>query len=327
MAETTQRVLRLLSLLQSRAEWSGPELATRLGVTIRTVRRDVDRLRSLGYPVMSTQGPTGGYRLGAGRSLPPLLLDDEEAVAVAVSLRLAGGGTVAGTGEAALRALAKLDQVMPPGLRSEVRAVQQATAVLPGGAVEVDGEVLLVLARACRDAVQVRFGYAARDGSLTERRVEPQRLVATGRRWYLMGWDLDREDWRTFRLDRMREVAATTWRTSGREHPDPVDFVQRAVSTSAYRFHATVRVQASAEEVRSRVTPASATVTATGPDECVLEAGGDDLESIALHLAWLGLDFEVLAPPALQEATLILGRRLVRAAGHDGAGHDDSAGG
>ena len=201
---TTERVLRLLTLLQRRPVWTGPELAAELDVTDRCIRRDVERLRALGYPVNATQGVGGGYQLGAGQQLPPLLLDDEEAIATAVSLRLAAGGTVAGASEAALRTLAKLDQVMPPRLRAEVRALQDATSTLTGGGVEVDGEVLMTLARACRDAVRVTFEYAAREGETSTRTVEPVQLVATARRWYLMAWDTDRDDWRTFRLDRMR---------------------------------------------------------------------------------------------------------------------------
>src|SRR4051812_15055805 len=209
---TTERVLRLLGLLQRRPSWTAVELAAELGVTDRSVRRDVERLRALGYPVHATAGVGGGYQLGAGTRLPPLLFDDEEAIATAVSLRLAAGGTVAGAGEAALRALAKLDQVMPPRLRAEVRAVHGATETLLGPGVEIDAELLVTLARACRDAVRVWFRYAARSGDERERTVEPVRMVTTGRRWYLMAWDTDRDDWRTFRLDRMREVVATTWR-------------------------------------------------------------------------------------------------------------------
>src|SRR3954464_6022871 len=221
MAQTTERVLRLLGLLQQRPVWTGSELAERLGVTTRSVRRDVERLRGLGYPVLATQGVGGGYQLGRGRGLPPLLLDDSEAVAVAVSLRMAAGGTVSGASEAALRTLAKLDQVMPPRLRSEVRAIHEATQTLDYGQATVDGDTLLQLAKAVRDTVRVRFDYEARDGTPTSRTAEPVGLVATGRRWYLMAYDVERDDWRTFRLDRMSRVKATTWRFSTREHEDP----------------------------------------------------------------------------------------------------------
>ena len=222
MAETTERVLRLLGLLQQRPVWTGPELAERLGVTTRSIRRDVERLRSLGYPVYAAQGVGGGYQLGRGRALPPLLLDDTEAVAVAVSLRMAAGGTVSGASEAALRTLAKLDQVMPPRLRGEVRAIHEATQTLrvrPGHGRRrrpADPGPCSV-----RDTVRVRFGYESRDGTSTSRTVEPVGLVAAGRRWYLMAYDVDRDDWRTFRLDRMTSVATTTWRFRERDHEDP----------------------------------------------------------------------------------------------------------
>ncbi|MGI8523421.1 MAG: helix-turn-helix transcriptional regulator [Nocardioides sp.] len=312
---TTQRVLNLLSLLQSRPVWTGPELAGRLGVTTRSIRRDVERLRSLGYPVNATQGAGGGYQLGAGRALPPLLLDDEEAVAVAVSLRLAAGGTVAGASEAALRTLAKLDQVMPPRLRGEVRAIQDATAILAGGAAEVDGEVLLALARAVRDTVRVRFGYDARGGAPSERTVEPVRLVATGRRWYLFAYDLDRDDWRTFRLDRIRELEPTTWRFTMRDHPDPAAYVQGAVTSAPYAHVARVRVHAPLAEVAERVTPQSAAVEAIDADTTMLTAGADRLDSLAWHLGWLGFEMEVVEPPELRVVFAEMADQLARAGG------------
>ncbi|HET8559457.1 MAG TPA: YafY family protein [Marmoricola sp.] len=314
MGETTQRVLRLLDLLQSRSAWTGPELAGRLGVTTRSIRRDVERLRDLGYPVEATQGVGGGYRLGAGRALPPLLLSDEEAVAVAVSLRLAAGGTVAGASEAALRALAKLDQVLPARLRSEVAAIQAATDTLGTPREEVDGEALLTLAKACRDLLRVRFGYTAHDGEATARTVEPVRLVATGRRWYLMAFDLDRDDWRTFRLDRMTDVVATTWRFRAREHPDPVAFVGRSVA-SPYPVRARVRVLAPYGDLTARVSPTSAHVTDLGDGSCLLETGSDNLDAIALHLAWLGFELEVQEPPELREVFARTALRMRRAAG------------
>ncbi|MPY83703.1 MAG: WYL domain-containing protein [Actinophytocola sp.] len=312
---TTERVLRLLALLQRRPSWTATELAAELGVTDRSVRRDVERLRALGYPVHATAGVGGGYQLGAGTRLPPLLLDDEEAIATAVSLRLASGGTVAGAGEAALRALAKLDQVMPPRLRAEVRAVHGATETLVGPGVEIDAEVLVTLARACRDAVRVRFRYARRDGSERERTVEPVRMVATNRRWYLMAWDVDRDDWRTFRLDRMREAVATTWRSRAREHPDPVGYVQRSMTEAPYRHLARVRVRARPGQVRELVPPQVGRVEDDGDGWCVLVAGGDDLDWLAIHVARLGFEVEVLEPPELREAAARLARRLAAMAG------------
>ncbi|OLT10872.1 transcriptional regulator [Pseudonocardia sp. CNS-139] len=312
---TTERVLRLLALLQRRPSWTAADLAAELGVTDRSVRRDVERLRALGYPVHATAGVGGGYQLGAGTRLPPLLFDDEEAIATAVSLRMASGGTVAGTGEAALRALAKLDQVMPPRLRAEVRAVHGATETLVGPGVEIDAELLVTLARACRDAVRVRFRYARRGGDEHERTVEPVRMVATARRWYLMAWDVDRADWRTFRLDRMREVTATTWRFRPRAHPDPVAYVQRSVTAAPYRYLARVRMRARPEQVREQVPPQVAQVDDDGDGWSVLTAGGDDLAWLALHVVRLGFEAHVLDPPELREAAAALAARLGALAG------------
>lgn len=312
---TTERVLRLLTLLQRRPSWTAADLAVELGVTDRSVRRDVERLRALGYPVNATAGVGGGYQLGAGARLPPLLLDDEEAIATAVSLRLASAGTVAGAGEAALRAFAKLDQVMPPRLRAKVRAVHDATETLVGPGVEIDAELLVTLARACRDAVRVRFRYAGRDGGERERTVEPVRMVATSRRWYLMAWDVDRDDWRTFRLDRMREAAATTWHFRAREHPDPVAYVQHSTTEAPYRHLARVRVHARPSQVRELVPPQVGRVEDDRDGWCVLVAGGDDLDWIAMHVARLGFEAEVLEPPELREAAARLARRLAATAG------------
>lgn len=310
---TTQRVLRLLALLQQRPVWTGPELAGRLGVTTRSVRRDVDRLRDLGYPVNAAPGRGGGYRLGAGKALPPLLLDDEEAIATAVSLRLAAGGTVTGASEAAVRTLAKLDQVLPGRLRAEVRALQGAIATLDGGRVEVDADALLVLARACRDRLRVEFGYADRTGSASVRRAEPYRLVATGRRWYLVAYDLDRADWRTFRLDRLHDARATTFRYRPRDHPDPVALVQRSISVAPYPHRVRILLHADAATVRGRVPATVAVVEPAEEGRCVLSAGGADPAFVLLHVALLGFAFEVLEPEEVRGLAAELGRRLVAA--------------
>lgn len=313
---TTERVLRLLALLQRRSSWTAVEIAEQLQVTDRSVRRDVERLRALGYPVHAAAGVGGGYRLGAGTRLPPLLLDDEEAIATAVSLRLASGGTVAGTGEAALRALAKLDQVMPPRLRAEVRAVHGATETLVGPGAQVDAELLVTLARACRDAVRVRFRYAARGGEERERTVEPVRMVATARRWYLMAWDADRGDWRTFRLDRMRDAAPTTWHFRPREHPDPVEYVQRSVTEAPYRHLARVRLHATPDQVRELIPPQVGRVEDDRDGWCLLTAGGDDLDWLAVHIARLGFATQILDPPELRDAAARLARRLAEMSGN-----------
>ncbi|ANH38698.1 Bifunctional ligase/repressor BirA [Nocardioides dokdonensis FR1436] len=311
----TERILRLLALLQQRHTWSGSELAERLGATTRTIRRDVDRLRELGYPVNATQGVAGGYRLGAGRALPPLLLDDAEAVAVAVSLRLAAGGTVAGASEAALRALTKLDQVLPSRLRQRVHGIHDSISTLPGGpaAETVDADALVEIAGACRDLVRLEFAYADRSGATTQRRVEPYGLVATGRRWYLMAYDLDREDWRTFRLDRLREVRVSTWRFTAREHEDPVTYVHRAVTSAPYPHQVLVRFHASAEEVRAVYPVAAVTVEHETDVTSLLRTGGEDLAMVAVYLGLAGYDFEVLEPPGLVEHCAVIGRRFERA--------------
>jgi predicted DNA-binding transcriptional regulator YafY len=315
MAATTERVLRLLGLLQQRPVWTGPELAERLGVTTRSIRRDVERLRGLGYQVQATQGVGGGYQLGRGRGLPPLLLDDGEAVAVAVALRMAAGGTVSGASEAALRTLAKLDQVMPPRLRSEVRAIHEATQTLDQGRVVVDGEALLRLARAVRDTVRVRFDYETRDGTTSGRTVEPVGLVATGRLWYLMAYDVDRDDWRTFRLDRMTRVQATTWRFRSREHDDPAAYVQRSVASSAYRFQARVVVHAPMQHVAEKTSVRSVVLTPVDDATTLLEAGAETMYGLAVHLSFLGWEFEVQEPAELRAALAELGGRALRAAG------------
>jgi predicted DNA-binding transcriptional regulator YafY len=315
MADTTERVLHLLGLLQQRPVWTGPELAERLGVTTRSIRRDVERLRELGYPVQATQGVGGGYQLGRGRALPPLLLDDAEAVAVAVSLRMAAGGTVSGASEAALRTLAKLDQVMPPRLRSEVRAIHEATQTLDSGRATVDGDALLQLARAVRDTVRVRFGYESRDGTPSARTVEPVGLVATGHRWYLMAYDVDRDDWRTFRLDRMTAVEATTWRFAEREHEDPAAYVQRAVASAAYRFQARVVVHAPLARVAERTSVRSVVLTGIDESTTLLEAGAETLFGLAFHVSFLGWEFDVEEPAELRDALAALGGRALRAGG------------
>lgn len=258
---TTERVLTLLGLLQQRRAWSGPELAARLGVTTRTVRRDVERLRALGYPVHAGQGVGGGYRLGPGQVLPPLLLDDEEAIATAVSLL---AGTAAGTGDATLRALTKLDQVLPTRLRHEVRALSGSVEFFgTDRRTPVDPEVLMTLARACRDEVEADFGYPSGE-EVRQRRVEPHRLVASDRRWYLLAYDLDRDDWRTFRVDRMTAVSARTWRFDRRAAPDAAEYVQEGVASRVYPRRARFLVHAPADTVRAQVPPSAAVVHERG---------------------------------------------------------------
>lgn len=315
MAETTGRVLQLLGLLQSRRVWSGEALAERLGVTTRSVRRDVDRLRDLGYPVHASTGHGGGYQLGAGAALPPLLLDPDEAVAMAVCLRVAAGGSVAGVGESALRALTKLDQVMPARLRSQVAAVHQATVTL-GAATDtpVEPDVLMTLARASRDHEHVEAGYVDMHGRASRRRLEPYQLVTTGRRWYLLCFDRDRDDWRSLRLDRMSEVRAVGTTFRPREAPDAATYVRRAISSSPYRHVARVRYSAPHDVVERAFPAASVQVEPDGPDACVVTVGADDPEGMVPWLAMPGCDFEVLEPPEVIEAVRVVADRIAGAA-------------
>ncbi|MGW7411103.1 helix-turn-helix transcriptional regulator [Streptomyces sp. NPDC054863] len=310
---TTERVLTLLGLLQQRRVWTGPELAARLGVTSRTVRRDVERLRTLGYPVHAGQGVGGGYRLGPGKELPPLLLDDEEAIATAVSLLAGAGGAVAGAGDAALRALSKLDQVLPTRLRHEVRALSGSVESFGGGRTQVGPEVLMTLARACRDEVEAGFDYPAGEG-VRRRRVEPYRLVASDRRWYLFAYDLDRDDWRSFRVDRMTEVSARAWRFRPRAAPDAAAYVQEGVASRVYPHRARFLVHAPTEKVRAQIPASAAVVRERGSEACEVLSGAADLDLVLMHVLLLGHAFEVLDPPELAERCRVWAERL-RAAG------------
>lgn len=319
------RLLALLTLLQARPSWSGRELAERLAVTVRTLRRDVDRLRGLGYPVDAVPGRGGGYRLGRGGRLPPLVLDDDEAIAVAVGLSTAAGGTVAGVGEASLRALVKLDQVLPGRLRSQVAALSGATTPLYAAADPVDPDTLVVLARACERCEAVRFDYVDGRGRASSRRVEPYRLVPTGRRWYLVARDVDRADWRTFRLDRVRAPLPTGRTFVASDPPDPATFVSRAVGSAPYAYRARVVVHAPAAVVRRRVPPTAGTVSAYGDDRAELVTGADSLDAIAVHLVLLGEDFDVLEPPELRSAVRTIATRLHRASRISAAGRGPGA--
>ncbi|WP_344456071.1 YafY family protein [Actinocorallia aurantiaca] len=309
---TTERVLTLLGLLQQRQVWTGPELADRLGVTPRTVRRDVERLRSLGYPVHAGQGVGGGYRLGAGQDLPPLLLDDEEAIATVASLLAGAGGGVAGAGDAALRALTKLDRVLPTRLRHEVHALSGSVESFGGGRTPVDPQVLMTLARACRDEVEAGFDYPS-GGEVRERRVEPYRLVASDRRWYLLAYDLDRDGWRNFRVDRMTGVSARTWRFRPRAAPDAATYVQENVASRVYPHQARFLVHASAARVRAQIPASAAVVRERGDELCEVLSGAERLDSVLMHVLLLGHDFEVLDPPELRRRCRVLAERLLSA--------------
>ncbi|MFB6550103.1 MULTISPECIES: helix-turn-helix transcriptional regulator [unclassified Streptomyces] len=317
MLETSARLLRLLSLLQAHREWSGTDLADRLGVSPRTVRRDVDRLRELGYPVNASPGTGGGYQLGAGAELPPLLLDDDEAVAVAVGLRTAAGQGIEGIGETSVRALAKLEQVLPNRLRRRVGALNAFTVpMLRGpGPSEVDPGVLTELANLCRDGERLRFAYRGHDGTDSRRTVEPYRLVCSERRWYLVAFDLDRADWRTFRVDRVTPKPPHGPRFVPREPPaeDLAAYVSEGVSTRAYATHAVVRLLVPLEEAAERISPTAGVLEAEGPGSCLLRTGAGSLDVMVVHLMLLGFDFEVLEPAGLTEAIRTGRDRLTRA--------------
>ncbi|MGI5211658.1 helix-turn-helix transcriptional regulator [Plantactinospora sp. CA-290183] len=313
MLDASARLLRLLAILQTRPEWRGPELAERLGVTVRTLRRDVARLRDLGYPVQATPGVAGGYRLGAGSALPPLLLDDDEAVAVVLSLRTATSHTVTGIAETSLRALTKLERILPARLRQRTAALRLATVPLAGHAPTVDPELLTVIAEACRNLHRLTFGYRARDGEPGLRTVQPHRLVHTGRRWYLVARDEDRDDWRTFRVDRITDLRTTGIRFTPRDPPEAAAFVADSITAAPYRFRARVLVHAPAQVVAERVPPTAGTVEAVDPRNALLVTGADSLSFLAMHLSLLGCDFTVLEPAELVRELGILADRLGRA--------------
>jgi predicted DNA-binding transcriptional regulator YafY len=320
MWETSARLLKLLSLLQARRDWSGADLAVRLEVSERTVRRDVERLRDLGYPVHASRGTDGGYRLGAGAAMPPLLLDDDEAVAVAVGLRTAARSPVTGIEETSVRALAKLENILPSRLRRRVSALANYTVPIPpdSPAPPVDPTVLTTLASACRDHERLRFDYRSHDGSSTVRSVEPHRLVSWGRKWYLVGWDTQRDDWRTFRVDRIEPRTPGGPRFTPREFPgDVAAYVARGVSSAAYRFQARIIVHAPAEVVAARINPAIGVVEALDENSCVLATGADSVETVAVYAGLLDADFTVSEPPELIERLRMLADRYRRAAGAD----------
>lgn len=299
-------------MLQGRRDWSGNELADRLEVSGRTIRRDIERLRQLGYPVDSLTGLAGGYRLRAGSAMPPLLLDDEEAIAIAVGLRTAAGASVAGIEETAVRALVKLEQVLPAHLRRRVGALGSATFTLPVAGPTVDPQQLTSIASACRDSECLRFAYRSRDGTDSRREVEPHSLVNHGRRWFLIAWDPRREGWRTFRIDRLRKPASTGVRFTPRRLPanDPAAFVRQSISRAPNRFEAVVTVHASAEEIASRVPAHWGAIEPIDAHTCSYTTGDDDLKWLAMRLAMLGVDFEVHEPPELLEHLRVLAVRL-----------------
>jgi predicted DNA-binding transcriptional regulator YafY len=312
VADPTARVLALLSLLESRRYWQGAELAERLGVSDRTLRRDVDRLRDLGYPVDAARGVGGGYQLAAGAALPPLVLDDDEAVALVVGLRAATDNEVGGVAESSVRALAKTLSLLPPRLRRRADALRAATVFTAwhDTAQAIPRDVLDVVAGACHDGVRLAFSYTARDGASTDRYVEPYRLVVLSRRWYLLSYDLDRDDWRTFRLDRMDEPRATAAPFTPRELPaDPGSFVRDAIEQVPRGHAVVVDVQTDVATVEARI-GRWATAEATGTGSCRVRMAADELEWPAFALMLLGVEFTVREPDELAAYVADVGRRF-----------------
>lgn len=317
MLQTSARLLRLLTLLQARRFWTGAELAQHLEITERTVRRDVDKLRNLGYPVDAASGVAGGYQLAAGATLPPLMLEEDEALAVSLGLRAAAAGMVAGMEQSALGALAKLEQVLPTRLRRSLAALRGAVVPMYRAGPAVDSEVLAALAGASRDRLSVRFHYGDRSARSTYRHVQPHGLVHASWRWYLVAWDLDREDFRTFRVDRVTGSVKVGTPFVVRAIPggDLSSYVSRSISSHAYAHRARVLLAAPIETVKKQLSPTVGVLTRHDGKSCILETGAHSLGMLGLYIAQLGIDFHVLDPPELAAELRVLAARLTRAAG------------
>ncbi|QHC22877.1 helix-turn-helix transcriptional regulator [Streptomyces sp. GS7] len=324
MANTSTRTLQLLSLLQTHRYWPGTELAERLGISVRTLRRDIDRLRELGYPVEAQRGVDGGYQLAAGAALPPLVIDDEEAVALAVGLQTAAQGAVEGIAESSVRVLAKVVQVMPARLRRRVESLRTMTEPADWGAeagADVDSAVLTTVALACRDTEQLRFSYSAADGRITDRHVEPHRLVRLRRRWYLVAYDVARHDWRTFRVDRLTAPHSTGSRFRLRDLPaaDAAEFVRARLNNVPRPYRVEVLVDAPAATVRERI-GRWGTVEEVDAGHCRVRMTADSLDWPAMAMGVLGADFHVLHPPELLDRIHEWGTRFHRASSRRGGG-------
>jgi predicted DNA-binding transcriptional regulator YafY len=311
---TSTRLLQLLAMLQARRDWPGKELASRLEVSTRTIRTDIERLRRLGYPVDATPGVGGGYRLGQGTTMPPLLLDDEEVVAVAVGLRTTTASGVTGIEGASLRALVKLEQLMPSRLRHRIDAIRTATVSVPGTGPTVDSAVLGAIAAAIRGSERLRFTYVDHQGNQTVRKAEPERLVVWGRRWYLLAWDVERNDWRIFRVDRItpRTPSGPRFKPRTLTDDEAASYVQRSAGTATWRYRARIRIHAPADQARALL-PLAVSVSADGPDHCIIEVGSDTPHQLALYVGLLDADFEILDPPDLAEAFIRLADRYQQA--------------
>ncbi len=309
MADTASRLLRLLGLLQRRSAWSGRDLADALHVDTRTVRRDIERLRSLGYQVEANPGTGGGYRLGVGSEMPPLLLDEQEATAMAVVLGVMASVAVPGVEQGALAALTKLDRLLPPRLRGQLVSLRASTIALLPHMDTVPAEQLITFARGCDGHERVSFCYRTFDGTETERRVEPHRLVATDRRWYMVGHDLDRNAWRTFRVDRATLVRLTGHTFEPRPLEDPGAMVSQGIATAKYDVVASVRIAAPVGEVSKRLGHTLGALRPVGTDT-VAELGADSFEWLAGFLIETSWEFEILHPAEWRSRMRNLGIRL-----------------
>jgi predicted DNA-binding transcriptional regulator YafY len=317
MLKTSARLLRLLWLLQSRRYWSGAELSERVEVDARTIRRDIDRLRELGYAVEASPGLGGGYQLKAGSSLPPVLLDDEEAVTVAVAVR-AAASSVGKMEETAVRLLAKLDQLLPSRLRKRASALHSVTISLahPEAAPPID--VLTRIAGACRDHLKLRINYRDRAGNVTARVVEPLRLAHTGRLWYLVAWDPQRKDWRTFRMDRIERLGSSGPQFTPRDFPgDIAAYVSRSIRQVSYRYRMRVRLKGPMAELARRIPSWCGVLEALDEESCTLSTGADSIEALAAQVVLTGADFDILDAPELAAELRKIAARLDRATRED----------
>ncbi len=314
MLSSSSRLLRVLSLLQARSHWAGPELAARLEVHPRTLRRDIDRLRQLGYPVHASSGIAGGYAFRAGQSLPPLLLDDDEALAVAIALQIAAAGTVSGVEESSLRALVKLEQVMPTRLRRRTHALRSAILPVQHIGPTIDATVLATLATACRDQLQVGFDYRDLRGRASVRTVEPHGLVHTGNHWYLVAWDPARGDWRTFRIDRVEGAPRAGAHFAPRAAPagDLRAYVSGALAGVHQGDQARVVLHRAREVMARTILPSAATLEPIDDARCLLLCSAGQLDSLVYWLMALDVEFDVLEPPALRQRLRVASERVAR---------------
>ncbi|MET3803249.1 putative DNA-binding transcriptional regulator YafY [Nakamurella sp. UYEF19] len=317
MLETSTRLLRLLSLLQTHREWSGTDLADRLGVTERTIRRDVEKVRALGYVVKAQPGSGQGYRLAAGGSLPPLLLEGDEAVAIAVGLRGVTLSGVTGMEETAVQALIKLEQVMPDRLKRRIDTLRGAIVPMADQGPSVDVDVLVAVAAAVRDRETLRADYRDFRGARSTRRLQPQGIVHSQRLWYLVAWDVDRADWRTFRMDRLEPRIPSGPRFPPREPPasDLSQYVSRGISIAPYRYRCRITIHAPAQVVAERIGPSIGVITAIDDQTCELVAGSESLDQMALYIGLLGHEMAVHEPPELAAHLARTADRFNRAAG------------